>query len=150
VLALFSCLFLLNKLPAQAQNFKSAKEFVQQVYKNYADPDLNRMLGRQVLFYTPDLYHLILADRTAHPGEIGKLDRDPICDCQDPGDRGDLNVQSIKLFASSQTRLKATVAFLITNEPVTVTLSLLDTRPGWRIDDIRSRDMPSLRALLEK
>jgi hypothetical protein len=43
--------------------------------------------------------------------------------------------------------LKADVAFLIAKEPLKVTLALLKTPAGWRIDDIAMKEMPSLRAL---
>lgn len=139
-----------NEPLAQAQNGKSAKNFVHKVYADYANPDWRHLEQRHASFYTSELYHLILADRSSHPGDVWKLDFDPICDCQDPGDPGELKVQSIKLSIFGQAKLKAHVAFLIANDPRAVTLLLLDTRSGWRIDDITSRDMPSLRALLEK
>lgn len=150
-IALLSFSFLTpNKPLAQAQDNKSAKDFVRQVYADYANPDWRHLEQRHASFYTPDLYHRILADRSSHPGDIGELDFDPICDCQDPGDPGELKVQSITFSTFGQAKLKAHVAFLIANDPRAVTLLLLDTRSGWRIDDITSRDMPSLRALLGK
>ncbi len=131
--------------PARAQDTASAKAFVQQVYADYANPDRRHQEERQARFYTPGLDRLILADRTGHPGYVGKLDGDPICDCQDAGE---LKVQSIMFVSSGRHSLKATVAFTIVQESRTVILSLLKTPSGWRIDDIADKDMPSLRNFL--
>jgi hypothetical protein len=80
--------------PAQGQDVESARSFVQQVYQDYVNPDWQHQEQRQAKFYTPQLYRLILADRSAHPGEVGNLDFDPICACQDAGGPGELKVQS--------------------------------------------------------
>ena len=135
---------------SQPQDTQSARAFVQQVYADYADPDRRHQSQRQDKFYTRALLRLVVADRTGHPGEVGNLDGDPICDCQDPGDPGQLKVRSIALAASNPASLKATVAFVIVHDPRTVTLLLLKTPSGWRIDDIATKDTPSLRALLRK
>jgi hypothetical protein len=135
---------------SQTQGTPSARAFVQQVYADYANPDRRHQEQRQNKFYTGQLYRLIVADRTGHPGEVGNLDGDPICDCQDPGHPGQLKVQSIALSASTPASLKATVGFVIVHDPRTVTLLLLKTPSGWRIDDIATKDTPSLRALLRK
>jgi hypothetical protein len=133
----------------QAQDSESAKKFVQQVYADYANPDTNHQRQRQRHFYTPQLYRLILSDETSHPGEVGKLDWDPICDCQDPGEPGELKVESISLSTAGQSRIQATVAIVIVRAPVTVVLSLFKTSAGWLIDDISTSETPSLRRLLQ-
>jgi hypothetical protein len=140
---------LLRPVSLRAQTAESAKAFVQQVYAAYANPDWRHQAKREEKFYTKTLLHLIVADETGHPGEIGKLDWDPICSCQDPGDPGQLKVQSITLCRTEPLRLKAVVVFKIAEEPRTVTLSLLKTSSGWRIDDIAEKETPSLRALLK-
>jgi hypothetical protein len=139
---------LLMPSPAFPQDTDAARRFVQQVYADYSNPDTNHQEARQSKFYTPGLYHLILSDRKGHPGDVGNLDGDPICDCQDPGDPGDLKVKSIAISASGHSRITAIVAFAILTDPRTVKLSLLSTPSGWRIDDISTEGMPSLRRLL--
>jgi len=141
-------LFPLQSTSQQTQDAETAKRFVQRVYADYANSDWQHQDERQEKFYTRQLLRLIVADRTAHPGEAGNLDWDPICDCQDAGDPGDLKVQSITLAETGSLSFKAVVAFMIVKEPRMVTLSLLKTRSGWRIDDVSEKDMPSLRALL--
>jgi Protein of unknown function (DUF3828) len=138
-----------RSVPTQAQGTESAKAFVQRVYADYANPDWRHQEERLKKFYTRSLLRLIAADKTGHLGEVGNLDWDPICSCQDAGDPGDLKVQSITLSPPGPFRLKAVVAFTITGGPNTVTLSLLKTPSGWRIDDISERETPSLRAYLK-
>jgi hypothetical protein len=150
-IAVVSVLLLVSdRNPAQGQDVESARSFVQKVYQDYANPDQRHQEQRQSQFYTPQLYRLILADQKGHPGEVGNLDFDPICGCQDAGNPGELKVQSITISASGSARLKVNVAFLIVKEPVKVTLALLKTPAGWRIDDITTKDMKSLRAFLKK
>ena len=146
-------LFLLlapDRIPAQPPDTESARSFVQHVYQDFANPDWQHQEQRQAKFYTAQLYRLILADQKGHPGEVGKLDGNPICDCQDPGEPGELKVQLITFSGAGPDRLKADVTFLIVQEPRKVTLTLLKTPTGWRIDDVTAKDMPSLRALLAK
>ena len=143
------CISLFQIVPSQAQNVDSATAFVRQVDADYANPDWRHQQNRQDKFYTRQMYRLIAADRTGHTGEVGNLDWDPICSCQDPGDPGDLKVQSITLSPTGPFTFKAVVAFVIVREPViTVTLTLLKTPSGWRIDDISEKETTSLRALL--
>jgi hypothetical protein len=137
-------------VPSQTQDMNSAREFAQQVYASYADPDVAHQEQRQDRLYTPQLRRLIHADRTGHPGDVGKLDGDPICDCQDPGDPGQLKVSSIDLSATTPSRMKAAVRFTIVAEPRAITLILIKTQAGWRIDDIATKEIPSLRAFLSR
>jgi hypothetical protein len=134
--------------PSRTQVTQSAKAFVQRVYADYAEPDWRHQDQRQEKFYTRSLLRLIVADRAGHPGEVDALDWDPICACQDPGNPGQLKVQAVTLSPTRPLRLKAVVVFAIVEEPRTVTLSLLKTSSGWRIDDIAEKETPSLRALL--
>ncbi len=134
--------------PARSQDVESAKVFVQQVYGDYANRDTRHQEQRQAKFYTAELYRLILADRTGHPGDIGNLEGDPICDCQDPGRPGELKVQTVQIAATGSDRAKAQVAFVIGKQRRQATLSLRYAASGWKIDDISTKDMPSLRVLL--
>jgi Protein of unknown function (DUF3828) len=145
-IALLTC-FLLGP-SVRSQDVESAKAFVQQVYGDYANPDSQHQERRQAKFYTPELYRLIVADRKGHPGDVGKLDGDPICDCQDPGNPGELRVQSVKISVIDPARVKASVGFVIAKEPREAVLSLRFTASGWKIDDIETKDMSSLRGML--
>jgi hypothetical protein len=143
-------LTILTPALAPAQDTNTAKLFLLHVYASYADPDTRHETQREDKFYSPGLYSLIAADRRGHPGDVGKLDGDPICDCQDPGNPGELKVQSITFSALTPLKLKAIVAFTILKEPRTVIFMLIQTPTGWRIDDISTPDTPSLRTLLRR
>ena len=143
-------LLLLAGRSGRTQDTVSARSFVQQVYAKYSDPDWQHQEARLTKYYTSSLNRMIVADAERHPGEISNLDFDPICDCQDPGDPGDLKIRSIKLAAIPVRRMKAAVSITIMAEPLTVTLFLLETPFGWRIDDISSEHMRSLRGLLAR
>jgi len=148
-LAYAALLVLLCAQPAcRPQDTESARKFVERVYADYANPDQRHQEQRQHKFYTPALLRLLLADRRGHSGEVGNLDGNPICDCQDPGNPGELKARSITVTATDATHAQAVVAFVIVKEVRTATLSLVATAAGWRIDDIATPDTPSLRRLL--
>lgn len=129
---------------------ETASQFVERVFAEYGNPDQTHLADKQKNFYTPELAGLIRADRHRHPGEICNLDFDPICACQDSGDPGELKIVSIQVTPSASARAKAMVSFTIAGEPRAVTLSLVRTPAGWRIEDVSTVDMPSLRRLLPK
>jgi Mrp family chromosome partitioning ATPase len=130
--------------PASTPDLAAAKTFVEQVYADYAKPDWAGRSHRQANFYTVPLYHAILLDQRFHLEDTPRLDGDPLCDFQDPGDPGKLALQSIAVTAASPTTARATVAFLLAEAPHTVTLTLVRTPDGWRIADVATKAVPSL------
>ena len=118
--------------------------FVTSLYRAYANSDadpLGRGAGR---IFTPSLLALIRADR-APAGEVGKLDYDPICACQDADG---LTLLSVAVGSKSETKARATARFRIRATIRTVDLALVKTRGGWRVDDVRSAGAESLRRYL--
>ena len=91
------------------------------------------------------LLALIRKDQAASRGEVGALDGDPICDCQD-FDR--LRGLAIALRADGPGRAFAQVRFVNEGQPDALTYRLTMTRAGWRVSDIGDKDMPSLAGLL--
>src|SRR4051794_23684561 len=71
--------------PAQAQSLPDAKTFVAGLYSAYQRQPGPDYLGKQVgEVFAPDLIALIRREAAGVPkGEVGALDGDPICDCQD-------------------------------------------------------------------
>ena len=94
------------------------------------------------------LVALIRRDQRNAKGEVGALDGDPLCDCQDDGGMtwkiGKVVSQGAD-GATAQVRL----TFPETPKPRIdgLTISLVKTPAGWRIHDIASIDTPSLRGL---
>jgi hypothetical protein len=151
-LRLVACAGLLACLPtAHAQTAKQADTFVRQIYRAYehpskSDPDV---LGKQAAsFFSPHLLALIRKGEKATPsGDVGKLDFDPLCACQDTAG---IKMEELHIAMQGTGKALATV-MLFFPEPakIQVRLSLLWTPQGWRISDIGTKDVPSLRKLLE-
>ncbi len=125
----------------------TAEAFVRGVYADYGRPDSPDVLGEPAPgIFAPRLLGLIRADQKAAGGEVGRLDEDPLCDCQD--DDG-FRLSSVGVARGAAGGVVATVRFVIGAVPVVVSLDLVTTRDGWRVADVHSRDMPSLVSLLE-
>jgi hypothetical protein len=126
------------------------EDFVRAIYRQYdikspTGPDFTGRHASSV--FTPSLVQLIRRDQRQSRGEVGKLDGDPICDCQDPD-----GLKLTTLQVTAQTPRIATAAVTLTFPPHEVThlrLNLVLLPTGWRIDDIATSDTPSLRKLLQ-
>ena len=124
----------------------SPVDFLKQVFANYR-PDTNfNPLGKGAPgIFSPSLLQLIRQDeRNAH-GEVGRLDHDPVCDCQD------YNVMTGFHYAVTQqtySRASVSVRFVNGATPTSVSFVLARTGNEWRIDDVADPQMPSLRRFL--
>jgi Protein of unknown function (DUF3828) len=141
-------------LPAlgRAQDLPAARAFVQQLYSAYehpakAGPDV---LGKSAThIFSPSLLQLIHRDQARTPkGDAPALDGDPICDCQDP-DGLHLVSLAVNPVDSTHASAIATLHFPGESKPSLITLSLLATPAGWRVDDVATADTPSLRKFLQ-
>jgi hypothetical protein len=97
-------------------------------------------------YFDPQLLALMDAnDRATPDDEVGALDGDPICDCQDYQKlRADITVTSVKDdTAEAEVKLRDAGA-----KPKLMTYKLAQVGGKWRIHDIGTKDMPSLRRLL--
>ena len=136
----------------QAQTIPQAETFVRQLYSQYEHP-VSRfgpsIMGKHAAsVFSPRLLALIRKEEKATPsGDVGKLDFDPVCSCQDSGG---LKLKDLQVSLTGAGKATATVS-LFFPEPTTieVRLSLLWTPQGWRVDDIGTKDVPSLRKFLE-
>lgn len=95
---------------------------------------------------SPRLLALVLRERRLAGGEVGALDGDPICDCQD----WQIRRVRIGLQWAGAHRAVATVRFLNTGRPQTIRLDLLAIDGRWRIDNIHSKSIPDLVAFLRR
>jgi hypothetical protein len=135
---------------ADGQTIEQADSFIRATYHRYGKsipgPDI---LWEGALFvFTPSLVRLIRRDQ-GESGGIGKLDADPICSCQD---WEGLEVKGLQISKSGDKEAVASVSIqLFANDPSTIrtlTLRLKWLPQGWRIDDVSSKEVPSLRKLL--
>ncbi len=90
---------------------------------------------------------LIRKDQANAKGEVGALDSDPICACQD-FER--LTALSVKAQPVGPQRATAIVRFTNGTTHTTLTYTLVAGAAGWRVADIGSKDLPSLVELLTK
>ena len=151
---LVSCAgFLACILPAaQAQTAQQADTFVRHLYGQYehpSTPDGPNIFGKRAAsVFSPGLLAIIRRSERATPkGDVGKLDFDPVCSCQDSDG---LKLKGLRVTMNGTGKALAT-AMLFFPEPTTieVRLSLIYTPQGWRIDDIWTKDVPGLRKFLE-
>ncbi len=125
---------------------------MQHVYARYAEDKTglaDMLLGKDAAqIFSPGLLRLMKRDQArAGTGYVGALDFDPVCSCQDPDI---MRVQGKAISMLSPTTATATVRLRFP-QPATelVQLKMLLLPDGWRIDDISSKGVPSLRALLK-
>jgi hypothetical protein len=134
---------------AGAQTVADARAFVKGLYRGYANNHDVDYLGAGIhRVFSPRLIALIRRDEKAAHGEVGWLDGDPICDCQDPdGIRlVDLDVDTT---GPGRAIARAHVRFA-DQKAETITLVLVSVHGSWRVDDVRTTETPSLaRALRE-
>lgn len=133
--------------PAQAQSLPEAQTFVAGLYSAYQrkpDPDY---LGKQIgQVFAPDLIALIKREAASVPkGDVGALDGDPICDCQD------WQISNIEVAVSAPKAgvAQADVRFRNAGEARQVRLDLVAVQGRWRVGDVHTPEMPSLAKLLQ-
>ena len=123
-----------------------AKTFVENLYQSYSNADAGPVLGRRAsTIFAPKLLAEIRADQQRHPGEVGKLDHDPVCDCQDSDGLKPIEVTTTSLAGD---QAEASVSFKLGDLVKAIRLQLVNTQAGWRVADIASPAMPSLEAFL--
>jgi hypothetical protein len=132
---------------AAMPDLASARSFVERVYAAYhgAGPDY---LGRQAkAVFSPRILALLRRDAALTPkGDVGALDGDPICDCQDFA----ITDVRVDVQAAGAGRATATVRFRNFRDPFTTRLDLVTVGGEWRIDNIHSKSTPDLARYLER
>lgn len=134
-------------LPAfDAECAMTAGAFVRELYKPYETENNPEYLGKSAsLIFAPHILNLIRADQKDAKGEVGKLDEDPICACQDSDG---FRLSSIKIYRLSAHRKKSTVSFSLGVERRVVTLDLIEWKGSWRVTDVHTEEVPSLISFL--
>lgn len=119
-----------------AADSASAEQFVRHIYASYANdgPGVPNDSLAEADVYDASLIALMEADQDAADGEVGYLNGDPLCDCQD---WGDIKIQSLAFNSVDAERLKATLVLkdASTGEGRNLSLLLHHTAQGWRVED---------------
>lgn len=137
-----------NQPPQDKQVTAAAERFVRGIYAHYRK-DGEGIGMDSTAVYTASLLALMRGDQqAAGPGEVGLIDGDPLCDCQD----FEINAVRLALRPSGQNRLNAEVKFHNLDRDVSLRLELLLTPAGWRVDNVDSEGWEggSLRAALQR
>jgi hypothetical protein len=146
ILALTAASMLAAPAVAADPDVDAARLFIEQVYRAYCGMCEVPFERRAPKLLSRGLLALVEKDRRATPrGDVGALDGDPICDCQDH------SINGVRVVAqeSGAGRATAVAQFRNFGEPKTVRLDLVIEKGGWRIDNIHTDDMPDLAAYLQ-
>lgn len=118
------------------------RTFVERLYASYRHNSEFSPLDEPERIFAPPLLSAIRADQRLARGEVGFLDGDPLCDCQDT------HGMRVRIEAFSANRMRANarlvVRFAGTHDRRDISLKLVRTVTGWRIADVGTRSEPSL------
>ena len=132
---------------AAAQTAETPRQFVTRAFAGYRSASFNP-LDKPERWFAPRLIAAIRDDAKLAHGEVGYLDGDPICQCQDP-DGMRPSVVRAALHGRDQATVKVSIGWPH-DKPRPATFSLVRTTAGWRIADVSSADEPSLLKALDK
>jgi hypothetical protein len=136
--------------PAASPPGETPRAFVERLYAGYRRSDYSP-LARPERAFAPALVAAIREDSRLSRDEVGFMDADPLCECQDPAG---LHASLVSLKQAGAAAV-ARVAIRFGPAPAppdsrrALTLSLVRTPAGWRVADIASLDQPSLLADLQ-
>lgn len=140
-------------LPAALAADGTPEAFVRSLYARYAataaSQDPNGPEWRDENVYAPSLIALMERDRALHPDEVGFVDADVVCQCQDTGG---VRLRDVQTRETGPNRAEANVHFDFTEagSDRRIVLKLLRTPGGWRIEDVASQDEPSFAAAIRQ
>lgn len=129
---------------------QTVEQTVRQIYQNYksdASTPYFGETGERAITSARIQQALTLNDNLTLPGNIGWLDYDPVCDCQD---FGDLVLESVAITQPDADHADAVVRFRIfkdDKEKTTQTLKMVAENGRWVIDDIVSNHGSVLQAV---
>ena len=137
---------LLAAAAAQPQA-ETPRAFMERLYAGYRDSDFSPFEHPERVF-APRLLAAINEDSRLNQGEVGYLDGDPICQCQDATG---LKTTITRVRLQGRDNARVSVAIGLTGyKPRPATFTLVRIRGGWRIADVSSPDEPSMLKGIER
>ena len=131
-----------------AQDISNARSFLSHIYASYhLDAGLEAILPDEQV-YAPELLAAIQANSKAYDGEVGYLDSDPLCQCQDTAQ--DLRALDFQITPLGDGRLRAATTLAGADNPLALDLTLRRHGNSWRVADVASPRAPSLLQALER
>jgi hypothetical protein len=151
LVALAAIVVLLATVSSHAQTTAQAETFVRHIYSEYTTPSKHNspdFLGKDMArVFSPSLVRIIRIELRKTPkGDVGKIDGDPICNCQD---WENLSITKLDITKNGDVTALASVTISNMDAQSSLKLSLLWTPQGWRIDDVSTADTPSYRKYLQ-
>ena len=132
---------------------QTVEQTVRHIYQNYksdATAPYFGETGERAITSARIQQALILNDNLTLPGNIGWLDYDPVCDCQD---FGNLVLESVAITQTDADHADAAVRFRIfqdDKEKTSQTLKMVAENGRWVIDDIVSNHAASYKRLIAR
>lgn len=128
-------------LAAAAMAGGTPRAFLERLYANYRNESYSPFDHSERVF-APPLNAAIKEDERLAHGEVGFLDGDPLCDCQDTGG---MHARIVSVATSGDTAIaRVSVQWEGTKDRSDIRLRLVQTRAGWRIADVGTAHEPSL------
>jgi len=136
-------LLILAALLAPAQPAESPGDFVSRLYAAYRSSDYSPFRRPASVFASP-LVAALRENERLSSGEVGYLDADPLCQCQDAsGLRA--SIAAVRRPRRGAAEVRVRIAFP-GGDARDLRLRLAWTPAGWRIADIATADEPSFLA----
>ena len=132
---------------AAAPPNETAQAFLERVYADYVLDGLSSLQHVDELFAAA-LAAQIRRDAELAGDEVGYLDGDPLCDCQDLSGIKP-RIESVEPRGSDGAEARVVMNFG-TRDVRTITLRLEKTPGGWRVADVGTKDEPSLLEALRR
>jgi len=137
---------LLALAAAAAQPADTPRGFMERLYANYGQSDYSPFTHPGQVF-APRLLAAINEDSKLAHGEVGYLDGDPVCQCQDTAGMHPA-VTGVRAAGHGIAIVRVSIGW-DGGKPTPAQFSLTRTARGWRIADVSSADEPSLLRALE-
>ena len=142
-----ACLASIASAVAAASDAAGARAFVEGLYSHYpSNPDgmVFDPTGKSASeVFDPGMIAAFRKDARLSNGEVGFVDADPLCQCQD--DSG-LKPKVVSVTMTGPDAADAVVNLQYPEETVVLTLHLVPVNGAWRIYDLSTKDVKSYRA----
>jgi len=130
-----------------AQPAETPRQFMERLYANYRHSDYSPFTHPGQVF-APRLLGAINEDSKLANGEVGYLDGDPVCQCQDTGGMHP-SIVGVARQGPDKAVVRVSLRWEGEKPRPPTKFSLVRTGSGWRIADVSSADEPSLLRALE-
>ncbi|MDB5720078.1 MAG: hypothetical protein JWP15_696 [Alphaproteobacteria bacterium] len=121
----------------------AARDFVTRLYARYERGNLQPAVA-EAQIYAPELVRQMALNGKLHgPEEVGLIDYDPICQCQDLADLK-AAIGPVKPAGPGRAMVKVSLRFGPGSDRRSLRLQLVRTAAGWRVGDIATKAQPSL------